>query len=283
MSVIGVYGGSISSFVVSGWMLQEWKWPMVFYVSAEKMYIKRELDNEARDGEELEYPWMDILTCVPFWIGCLCKFMTGVGFTFTTMYLPQYIKDTTDTDIKRIGYISVIPQICSVIAMPLAGYLFDNIRSNKRLSLTNAHKSYACLGLLMSAGAYLVAGLWSNFTICIVCVSLFSFFITFVVLEIQVLLLDLAPRYAAFMHAIATSGYTLANVLTPITVGLIVTSKSRLLWSSCFFIFSALYILVALLCLKFSSGQLQKWANYSSTERGDEMKKMRKNVQLPNK
>ncbi|XP_065208298.1 vesicular glutamate transporter 3-like [Planococcus citri] len=294
VSVIGVYGGPIVSFVGSGWILHEWGWVMLFNVTgiviliwssvwflvvkndpaddkwmseAEKVYIKKELNSEMPDDIKLEYPWKDLLTCVPFWIGCLCKFMTGVGFTFTMMYLPQYIKDTNNIDIKSIGYISVIPHVCSIIAMPLTGYLFDYIRSNKLLSLTNAHKLYACLGLLVGAATYMTAGLWPNFTVCIVCVSFFSFFITLLVLEIQVLVLDLAPRYAAFMNSIATSGYTTSSILTPIIVGFIVTSESQLQWSSCFIIFSIQYIVVALLCLKFGSGELQHWANYSSSNK----------------
>lgn len=38
------------------------------------------------------------------------------------------------------------------------------------------------------------------------------------------MVLDLAPRYAAFMNSITNSFYTLGSILAPIGVGFIVTS-----------------------------------------------------------
>ncbi|XP_065208295.1 vesicular glutamate transporter 3-like [Planococcus citri] len=289
-SVIGIYGGSIVSFLLSGWILQEWGWAVLFYASGlatlvwfwiwflvvkndpsedlrmsqeERNYIKDKINDDSKT-KSLVYPWKDMLTCVPLWMGCLCKFSIGAGYTFTMMYLPQYIKDTNDIDIKEIGYFSLIPQICSVISMPLGGYIFDRVRSNKTLSLTNAHKLYACLGLFSGTLAFSVTGLWPNFIACIICLSLFQFFSTCTILGIQILVLDLAPRYAAFMNSITNSSFTISSILTPVGVGFVVTSHSQLQWSFCFIIFSALFAVIGLLYAKFASVELQFWANYSA-------------------
>lgn len=57
----------------------------------ERTYIKDRINNVVK-SKKLTYPWRNIMTCVPFWMGCLCKFGMGAGYTFTMMYLPQYIK-----------------------------------------------------------------------------------------------------------------------------------------------------------------------------------------------
>ena len=60
----------------------------------ERNYIKQQMESGNGNKDKLVYPWKDLLTCVPFWMGCLVKFAYGVGFAFMMMNLPQYIKGT---------------------------------------------------------------------------------------------------------------------------------------------------------------------------------------------
>ncbi|XP_065208307.1 vesicular glutamate transporter 2-like isoform X2 [Planococcus citri] len=294
---MGVYAGLMSSFMVSGWILYEMGWATLFHITGiatlfwagiwyvlvkndpadaewitddEKKYIKEQMKTVVDDQKKLVYPWKDLLTCVPFWLACMVKFAYGVGFAFMMMNLPQYIKDMNDIDIKKIGYISTIPQICALIAMPFAGYIFDYMRSNEILSLTNVHKLYACIGLISGVVTFLVAGLWPNFIASVVCLSLFQVCVSCTVLENQIVMLDLAPRYAAFMVSIASSCYTVALILTPMIVGYTVTSHSRSQWNICFMIFGILFVSTSLICLKFLKVKLQRWANYSPDESNEQ-------------
>lgn len=59
---------------------------------AEMKYIKEQVESGTDNEKKLVYPWKDLLTCLPFWMGCLVKFAYGVGFAFMMMNLPQYIK-----------------------------------------------------------------------------------------------------------------------------------------------------------------------------------------------
>ncbi|XP_065208374.1 sialin-like isoform X3 [Planococcus citri] len=128
-SAIGANLGSAVAFIISGWILISWNWEALFYFSGavsfvwywiwifvvendpaddnriseeEKNYIKEKINCNYAD-EKLVYPWKKILTCIPFWIACLIKFSSGSYSTITFMYMPQYIKDTNDIDIKKIG------------------------------------------------------------------------------------------------------------------------------------------------------------------------------------
>ncbi|XP_065208308.1 sodium-dependent phosphate transport protein 4-like [Planococcus citri] len=292
ISVTGVYVGQIVSFFVGGWILYEWNWEILFYVTgittlvwgciwfmvvkndpaddkwiskAERDYIKEQLATKIED-KKLEYPYKDIMTCLPFWITCLGKFSCGFGVTFMMSYLPQYIQDTNNVNIKEIGYLSMIPQICAVIANPPAGYIFDYLRSNKILSLTNIHKLYTSVGLFAGTIAFLAASLWSNFVFSIVCMAISQLLITCAVLQNQIVVLDLAPRYASFMASVAMFFYNLACILTPTIIGFIVTSHGRFQWSICFIIFAAQFTTTALIYIKFLSVKLQRWANYKIDE-----------------
>ncbi|XP_065208371.1 vesicular glutamate transporter 3-like isoform X1 [Planococcus citri] len=162
-SAIGTNLGSAISFIVSGWILNSWNWEALFYFSGvasfvwywiwllvvkndpeddnriseeEKNYIKEKV-NCNYTNEKLAYPWKNILTCIPFWITCLIKFSVASYSTITFMYLPQYLKDTNNIDIKQIGIISMIPQISAIISAPIGGFVGDFMRSRKLLSITN--------------------------------------------------------------------------------------------------------------------------------------------------
>ncbi|XP_065208346.1 vesicular glutamate transporter 2-like [Planococcus citri] len=291
-SIIGMYFGSVVSFLVSGWILKTWGWERLFYFSgttsfiwfwvwffivkndpsedkniseAERRYIQEKVGS-TYGQEKLVYPWRRILTCMPFWVGCLAKFSVGCGYTFTAIYLPQYIKDTNDIDIKQIGYISMIPQICAIISTPLNGLLGDYIKSHKILSITNVHKLYTSIGLFTGAIVYVMVAVWPNFTANMVAISLFQFLSTFAMTDILVLFLDLAPKYASFLNSIANIFFTSSGIITPVLVGFVVTSHSVFQWNICFMTLSSVYLCTGLIYLKFGSGKLRSWANYTPNE-----------------
>ncbi|XP_065208315.1 sodium-dependent phosphate transport protein 3-like isoform X2 [Planococcus citri] len=199
---IGTFGGSVVSFLVSGWILHEWGWRVLFHVSGISMFV-----------------W--------FWIWIM-------------------VVKNDPSDDKRMSDAE-------------RTYIKDRINNQ-------IHKLFVCIGLLFGTLAFLVAGFWPNFVIGIICMCVFQFFGSCTVLDIKILVLDLAPRYAAFMNSVATSFYTASSILTPIAVGFIVTSHSQFQWSICFIILGILYPVIALMFLKFASAELQPWANYSPSE-----------------
>ncbi|XP_065218699.1 vesicular glutamate transporter 3-like isoform X2 [Planococcus citri] len=250
LPLVGMSLGSGVSFIVSGWIMSTWNWKILFYVSGialfvwywiwllivkndpsedkqisdvERSYIKEKI-NCNYSNEKLVYPWKKILTCVPFWIACLAKFVTGCGYTFTFMYMPQYIKDTNNIDIEKIGYISMVPQICAVISGSISGCIGDYMRSHKILSVTNIHKLLICSSTFGTAVAFMFIVLWSNLMVRIIAVSVIQFCITYALMTILVLFVDLTPKYASLLNSIANVFYTGSGIVTPILVGFIVTS-----------------------------------------------------------
>ncbi|XP_065208369.1 vesicular glutamate transporter 3-like isoform X2 [Planococcus citri] len=288
-SVVGANLGSGISFVISGWILSYWNWEALFYISGavsflwyliwlfvvkndpsedtrmsekEKNYIKEKV-NCNYINEKLKYPWRKILTCWPFWVACLIKFSIGSYQTITFMYIPQYLKDTNNIDIKKIGFISMIPQMCAIISAPVSGLLGDYIRSHKLLSVTTIHKLFISIGTFSSALALMSLVLWSNLTTAIVALSVIQFCGTYTVTSILVLFLDLTPKYASLLNSIANVFFTGSAIFTPILIGFIVTSHSLHQWNICFIALSCECLIFGILYLIFGSAKQRSWANYN--------------------
>ncbi|XP_065206253.1 vesicular glutamate transporter 3-like [Planococcus citri] len=288
-SVVGVNFGSGMSFIISGWILNSWNWEKLFYFSgaasflwfwiwlfivkndpsedkhiskAEAEYIKNSVANT--DGhDKLVYPWTKIFSSMPLWVACLAKFTVGCNLTFAFMYLPQYIKDTNNVDIKKIGFISMIPQICAILSTPISGCISDYLRSHKILSVTNIHKLFVSIGIFTSTISFMLIVFLSSLTVRIITISVMQFFGVYAMMSILVVFLDLAPRYASFLNAIANVFFTSSGILTPILVGFIVTSHSVYQWNICFIVLSCVCFVIGLLYLMFGSGEEQSWANYN--------------------
>ncbi|XP_065208365.1 vesicular glutamate transporter 2-like isoform X2 [Planococcus citri] len=288
-SVVGANLGSGISFIISGWILSFSNWEALFYISGaasfawywiwifvvkndpsednrmneqEKNFIKETINCDY-NNEKIAYPWKKILTCMPFWVACLIKFSIGSYQTITYLYVPQYLKDTNNIDIKKIGFISMIPQICAVISAPLSGLIGDYIRSHKLLSITNIHKLFMSIGTFSSVLGLMSLVLWSNLTAAIVALSVIQFCGTFTITSVLILFLDFTPKYASFLNSVANVFYTGSLILTPILFGFIVTSQSLYQWNICFVTLSCECLIIGILYLIFGSGEQRSWANYN--------------------
>ncbi|XP_065208294.1 vesicular glutamate transporter 3-like [Planococcus citri] len=283
-SFTGIFIGTAVSFSISGFLIKLWGWPAVFYTNgiisviwyvfwyllvtndpaddkcisnAEKTYI---LTKVKRNQEKVVIPWRYVLTSVPLWAACAAKFAFSCGHSITIMCLPQYIKDIHNIDIKQIGFISSIPHICAIVSYPLCGIIADYLRKNEIFTPTQVHKIYVTIGFLVGTVVFFIAGLWSNFIASIACMSMFKFFISFSELAIQVVALDMAPRFSALLSGITNSFLTMAAIVSPTVVGYIVTEHSAAQWNTCFILLSVVYILGIVVFVFFGSGKQQHWA-----------------------
>ncbi|XP_065208367.1 vesicular glutamate transporter 2-like [Planococcus citri] len=289
--VSGFYVGTVASFAISGWVLTNYNWQKLFYGSGlvsfawtliwfaivrndpakDKFISESELkyiQDELKSGDveqKLTYPWKRIFTSAALWIAALSEFAIVCGYVFSTMFLPQYIKDINNFDIEKIGYISTLPHICSIISMPICGCVCDYIRSHKIISITNIHRIVAGIGLFIAVLSYAVVPIWTNVVVDIVAISVFQFFSTFVIIDLNVFILDFAPKYSAFMMSVINSIATSSGVVVPILVASIVTSASLSQWNTCFVVFSIMYLIAAIFYLIFVSEEQPLWVNSTST------------------
>ncbi|XP_065208370.1 sialin-like [Planococcus citri] len=293
---IGFYFGAVVSFVISGWILKNFRWEVLFYSSGlvsfvwfwiwfivvkndpsqdknvseiELKYIQETLNNGTYIEEKLVYPWKKIMVSTSLWVAALAEFSIVCGYIFTAVFLPQFIKDTEHIDIAQIGITSTLPQICAMISMPLSGIIGDFVRSRNWMSITNVHRLFAGVTLFSAAICYALVSVWSNFALDIVAISSFQFFSTFMLVDITVLFLDISPKYTAFLMSIVNMFAISAGIIVPCAVGFIVTSHSLSEWNTFFMIFSSMYVLAALLYLQFVSGDKPSWTDYNGDTESD--------------
>ena len=95
----------------------------------QKTLVLRGLEEEDRKKRQAEgsgHRLVDAFRSLPVWLLSLAYFGMAGGNYGITFWLPQIIKETITTDPQAIGWISIIPWVCSIVAMNLWGHHSDS-------------------------------------------------------------------------------------------------------------------------------------------------------------
>ncbi|XP_015379005.1 PREDICTED: vesicular glutamate transporter 2.1-like [Diuraphis noxia] len=158
------------------------------------------------------------------------------------------------------GYIGALPHLLMTIVVPLGGLLADHIRKNGILSTTSVRKIFNCGGFGMEATFFLVlanARTPLMATIALTCGVAFS---GFAISGFNVNHLDIAPRYASILMGISNGIGTIAGLLCPIAINIIIRHKTRQSWSEVFILAAVIHYIGVVFYGIFASGELQSWA-----------------------
>ncbi|KAK7580640.1 hypothetical protein V9T40_001269 [Parthenolecanium corni] len=284
-SIVGLYLGTAYSYPLCGFVAQLFGWPAVFYVSGaitivwyvvwvafvsddpstdrfisqhEKDYLKACVDR-APDNQ-VAYPWKSILTSKAVWAYVNEFFVLGWSFSFIIFGLPLYVKDMLNVPIDDIGLLSSIPDLCTLISLPMAAVIADYLRINKILSVPNVHKVFITFGKLSAIVLLILIAIGFDFTLSITLFSLFRFFYSFAEASYEVLPVDMAPYHSGLIRGLATTGQAVSLILSPTIMGFMVSNHTRQEWGLYFLFLCTLNVWGIIVYFIFGSGDVQPWA-----------------------
>jgi ACS family hexuronate transporter-like MFS transporter len=197
------------------WAVIWWKWYATpntnkFITKEEKEFVSAE-----QTGERATIPWLSLFRYRKVWGLLTIKFLTDAGWFFFIFWLPKYLNDVRDLNIKAIGAYAWIPYAFAGAGSFIGGW-FSSYLLKRNVSLDKARK----IPLAISA-ALLPASLFitdASLSMAMVFFSLAMFGHQFWSTIVQTLAADLFPSkvvgtVAGLMGCIGTYGAMLFSLI----------------------------------------------------------------------
>nr|CAD7408743.1 unnamed protein product [Timema cristinae] len=206
------------------------------------------------------HPWREILTSLPFWAITVAHFVEIWGFHSLINQLPDFVKDTSGSYLKRDGFLAVLPFLVTAGLMQLSGQVADWLLATGFTMATIIRKLYICGAFLGEVVLLIVLVFLNTASGVIVCVSLASAFQACTWAALSVNHLELAPRHAGVLMGVSQTVATLAAITSPLFTGCIVRNKRADEWRLVLYVAAALYLSGAVFYGMFGSAEKQVWA-----------------------
>ena len=226
----------------------------------EKDYILNSLSDDC-GTEDIDIPWLKILTSLPFWAYGIAKTSEMWGFYFLLTELPTYLEVTLKLSVFEVGVISAVPYLFMALVVQCAGKMADILRMKNILSTTNVRKLFNTIGFLSQSIFLFTVGNTKDkrFAVIGLCLTVglggcaWSGF--------GVNSLDLSPRHAALLFGIANTFATIPGMVSPTIAGMLTPHGTPEEWRRVFYGASGIYLFGMIFFLVFGSGEKQSWSN----------------------
>ncbi|XP_014223284.1 sialin-like [Trichogramma pretiosum] len=283
---IGVDLGAIGATTLSGIILKHYSWPIVFYFfggvgllwyvlwlvlcyndpeehpfisKRETAYLREALNGHTHKNTP-SVPWRHILTSPPFW--ALLAVQVGHDWGLYTLLtdLPKYMKNVLKFNVETNGYLSALPNLCSIIYLLFISWATDKCVSANWVSKTNARKVNTSISTLLPA-VFIIGASYAGCDRVSV-VVMFTLGLTFMASSlpgIKVNSLDLSPNYAGTIMALTNGVASFTGILTPYLVGVLAPNQTLSEWRIVFWIVFCVFLFTNTVFLLCASGDVQKW------------------------
>jgi ACS family sodium-dependent inorganic phosphate cotransporter len=217
LMVSGIPAGTVLSLLLAGPIVVQFGWPSVFYVFgglgilwAVCWFIlapKNPSIRPAVAGAGLErerIPWRALLSTPSVWALICCNACNHWGVSLIVSWLPSYFKDVHGFGMTRAGLSSIAPWITMFIMINAGAYISDRMIV-RGVEPTTVRKVVVSVGLATAALFFLLVTITSSplSAMLMVCGIMGGFGISYSGFAPSAV--DLAPRHAGVLHAIAVT------------------------------------------------------------------------------
>lgn len=263
----GIPLGTLFALMVTGWLVAQYGWPIVFYLFGATGLIwsviwfkftyatpeqhpslsdsERELlaQNERALAKDESIPWKRLLSSRHVWALIINHFCSNWGFYVLLAWLPSYFRTQLELSIASAGLYSALPWLTMFICGNLSGLVADKMVQGG-ISMTAVRKLMQCTGLFGSSVFLLLAIDVTNANIAMgmMCGALGFLALTwsgFVPNH-----LDIAPRYADILMGITNTAGTIPGIIGVFVTGWLVdvtgTFSAPFILAACINVFGAL-------------------------------------------
>ncbi|KAG8507268.1 putative small intestine urate exporter [Galemys pyrenaicus] len=233
---IAVSGGILGIFIilsVGGVLNQTIGWPYIFYIFGG--------------------------------IGCACTFLwfplvyeDPVNHPFISTGEKEYIVSSLA---EQSGILSALPFVFSFPFLILGGQLAGFLLSRKILRLVTIRKLFTSLGILIPTGLLLcLPWVRSSHSTSIALLVLTCVFGSFCEVGVLINIVDIAPRYCAFLQGLSQVFCYIGGAISPTVSGYLLNKDSEFGWRNVFLVSAAINIVGLVFYLIFGRAEVQNWA-----------------------
>ena len=250
-----------------------------FIADKEANYI-REILNEHTHKNTPPVPWTHIFKSPPFWALLAVQIGHDWGLYTLVTDLPKYMSSVLKFSVEYNGYVSSLPNVCSVLYSLLISWATDKMISSKLISKTNARKINTTIATVAPA-IFIVSASYAGCNRAAV-VIMFVLGVAFMgssMPGIKVNSLDLSPNYAGTLMALTNGIASFTGILSPYLVGVLTPNQTLSEWRLVFWIVFWVFFATNIIFILFASGEVQDWNDPAFLDReNDEKRKKQHNI-----
>ncbi|XP_050541760.1 vesicular glutamate transporter 1 [Daktulosphaira vitifoliae] len=288
IALCGSYAGVVVGMPLSGTLIDWFSWEAPFFaygvmgmiwyafwlwlafekpclhptISAKELnYIEKSLGavKQSPPPTLTNTPWKEIFHSMPVYAIIVANFCRSWNFYLLVLFQSSYLH-TFNFEVSEAGYIGALPHLVMTIVVPLGGLLADHLRRNGILSTTAVRKIFNCGGFGMEATFFLMLATADTALTAMIAMTCGVAFSGFAISGFNVNHLDIAPKYASILMGISNGIGTIAGLLCPITINLIIIHKTKNSWAEVFILSAMIHYVGVVFYGFFASGELQSWA-----------------------
>jgi ACS family sodium-dependent inorganic phosphate cotransporter len=297
---VGAPLGTVFATAVSGFILNNTRWPMVFYffggigifwyfiwiivcyntprehpyiTDQEAKYLDQQLSEHAHKNPP-PVPWRHMLTSMPLWALILVQVGHDWGFYTIATDLPKYMSSVLHFSVEENGYLSSLPYAGMWLCCVLMSWVADWLITNKHMSITMVRKLGTTIASVFP-GLFIVSASYAGCDRALG-VVLFTLGVTLLgtgIPSLKVNALDLSPNYAGTVMAISNGAAACTGILTPYIVGILTPDQTLSQWRIVFWIIFGILIVTNVFYLIFASGDIATWNDPVLMKRNKEEKR----------
>ncbi|XP_027697266.1 sodium-dependent phosphate transport protein 3-like isoform X3 [Vombatus ursinus] len=277
--------GTFFTLMVGGITCQTLGWPACFYIfggvhcvwcllwfflvfedpdshpcisTTEKEYITS-ASTQKGPCHRWSLPLLSMLKCGPLWAIAVAYFCCDWLFYTLLTLLPVYLNRILHLDSGESGFLSAPPHIGNWLGHIGTGLLGDFLVAKSLLQLATMRKLFTALGLVLK-----VSYVGCNYIAVVILFTLSMTLISMTGAGFAVNLLDVAPRYAGFLHGVINTLANLSGMVAPSVAGFLGSQDTLSGWRNVFFLSGAVNLCGVTFYLLFGRADIQDWARVES-------------------
>ncbi|GMT05308.1 hypothetical protein PENTCL1PPCAC_27482, partial [Pristionchus entomophagus] len=274
---------SLSSIISAGICSSPLGWPAIFYLFGamgivwlvgwcivatnvpdenpfisvrETLYLREVIQRKKKVGR---IPWRAMLRSSPIYACLSAQFAFNFTATIMQGFLPTYFRDELLLPLGQNGLYTTIPFISQLVTKNIISIVADKLKQKKLLKPTQcavlfqtissfgAAISMMCLATLPSCERPWLAAVF---------LALYGAFFSAGIPGFFTSLLSIAPQYSGTMTSVGMTAGSIANVLGPMWLSLVMLMKTRYTWPIVFFTGGLLNIVAGIIFYCFGDGKI---------------------------
>lgn len=272
----GIPLGTLFALTTTGWIVERFGWPWVFYlfgvagiiwtilwyfkstdyprqypgISEQEKELLAHLDNSGQDSQDI--PWKRLLSHRAIIVMFYNHFCSNWGLYLLLAWLPSYFRDAQGLSITSAGIYSAAPWLTMFIMVNVAGWLADKIHERGK-SMTFVRKLMQCSGLFGSAAFFLAAQYAATplVALLLMCGALGCIALTWAGWAPNPI--EVAPRYADVLMGISNTFATIPGIIGVALAGWLVEQSGS--YTSVFFLAAIIQVSGGILWLMYSTAE----------------------------
>ncbi|KAF8380926.1 slc-17.3, partial [Pristionchus pacificus] len=278
---------SLSSVISAGLCASPLGWPAIFYLFGalgimwligwcvvatnvpdenafisvrETLYLREAIQRKRKVGS---VPWRAMLRSTPIYACLSAQFAFNFTATIMQGFLPTYFRDELLLPLGQNGIYTTIPFISQLVTKNIISIVADKLKQKRILEPTQCavlFQTISSFGAAISMICLATVPSCERPWLAAVFLALYGAFFSAGIPGFFTSLLSIAPQYSGTMTSVGMTAGSIANVLGPLWLSLVMLMKTRYTWPIVFFTGGLLNVVAGIIFYLFGDATVQNWA-----------------------